>query len=157
MHVLPTQAFDSFPHCVVALHLQVDDRQYGFGWLHTGPPVPQWHELFSHRSVTDGTHVRSAPQPHAPPKQVGFGWLHETGVPWHLPDRHWSPVVQRLLSLHVVPLGAGTCVHCVTESHPSVVHTSLSSQFTVPDPMHAPASQWSPVVHTLESEHVGLA
>jgi hypothetical protein len=64
--------------------------------------------------------------------------LQASAVPPHVPLVHWSPVVQRLPSVHGVPFATGVLPHSpVTGLQLSVVQ-GLPSLQTMPLPVHVP-------------------
>ena len=72
------------------------------------------------------------------------------GVPPHTPLLQWSPVVQTLWSLQVVPFW-GVWTHPVAGLQPSVVQGFPSSHSTEAPPHVPVGEQTSPAVHALPS------
>jgi hypothetical protein len=67
-----------------------------------------------------------------------FPSLHTTAVPPHVPFVHWSPVVQRLLSLQVVPLATGVDPQAPVAGLQLSVVQAFPSLHTTAVPPHVP-------------------
>jgi hypothetical protein len=127
------------------------------------PPtqVPDWHwsdvvhTLLSLQGVVLATGEWVQPLPVLQPSLVQeFPSSQFTPLPVHTPLWQESPDVHALLSVQPVPLGMGTWEHPVMALQLSAVQKFRSSQFTVPDVVHVPPWQESPVVQTLPSLQV---
>jgi hypothetical protein len=142
--------------------------------MHTGAPVaqpiaPVVHGLPVAHAVPAALETHAPDPLHAPPAQgvpAGALPLATHVPPGHvraprvhgLPVEHAAPVVQALqvpAGVHVPPgqlAEFGVCVQPVARAHASSVHGLPSSHTTVA-PWHAPALQWSLLVHASPSSH----
>src|SRR5262249_45958660 len=128
--------------------LQVPDWQLSV-WVQA---LPSLHAL---PSALDGFEQVPVIESHVPALWHWSLAVQVTGlVPTHVPAWQASVWVQALPSLHAFALLLVKTHWPLAGLHASSVQEFPSLQETAPDPTHAPAEQWSPVVQAFPSSHV---